>query len=307
MSTVTTRPSAGPGTIAMRHLPFGLLAALIGLAPWFIGGARLPLQNLWASDTPPDAMPIVLVPFSQYLIAEVLGLLVLGGAVAGVLARLSSTRDRRAATLWTMSGLTLGYLTATVQTAVVVRSGLLDDGRGGLYFGAILTVIVIGGLTALGTAAAWGLCGRPGVSVAASFGALALATWIGELLAPGTTTPGPTMTELLTSLRWLPAVLVGVVLAWCGLRGGRHIGAWFAALALLWIVPAGLMTVQYAVGSRVLLNNPAEALQAGLDLLPLALGPDGPSLATLPVALIIGLVGVAWRHHAVGSSPLSGE
>ena len=40
----------------------GAAAATLGLLPWLITGARLPLQNLWGTSTVPEEMPIGLLP-----------------------------------------------------------------------------------------------------------------------------------------------------------------------------------------------------------------------------------------------------
>ena len=40
----------------------GVLAGLLGLAPWLVSGAQLPLQNLWAKEVLPAQMPVSLLP-----------------------------------------------------------------------------------------------------------------------------------------------------------------------------------------------------------------------------------------------------
>lgn len=56
-----------PRTIGTpTYLALGAAAAIVGLIPWIITGMRLPLQNLWATDTRPADMPLALLPFSQY-------------------------------------------------------------------------------------------------------------------------------------------------------------------------------------------------------------------------------------------------
>lgn len=71
---VTTGTDITTGTARRRlnvwwRLAIGAVSAVLGLLPWLITGMRLPLQNLWAADTAPDAMPIVLLPFSQYALS----------------------------------------------------------------------------------------------------------------------------------------------------------------------------------------------------------------------------------------------
>ena len=59
----------------------GAGSAVVGLLPWMITGMRLPLQNLWASDTLPKSMPVALLPLSNYAVTLIAGLLVTGDAV----------------------------------------------------------------------------------------------------------------------------------------------------------------------------------------------------------------------------------
>jgi hypothetical protein len=64
-----------------------VVAALVGLLPWLITGIRRPLQNLRATSTSPESMPVALLPFSQYALTLIVGLIVTGSAIAGVVAR----------------------------------------------------------------------------------------------------------------------------------------------------------------------------------------------------------------------------
>ncbi|MEO5992604.1 MAG: hypothetical protein ABIP92_03500, partial [Arthrobacter sp.] len=47
-------------------------------------------------------------------------------------------------------------------------------------------------------------------------------------------------------------VLVGVALAWCGLRPAVRAVVWAVDLGLLWVVPAGFTAVSSVLGTRVL-------------------------------------------------------
>lgn len=84
---------------------------MLGLLPWLVTGMRLPLQNLWASETPPQEMPLVLLPFNQYTIALLAAGLVTGEAVAGIAAR--ALRDRLGAR---------GVVATLAALGLVVRS-----------------------------------------------------------------------------------------------------------------------------------------------------------------------------------------
>jgi hypothetical protein len=61
------------------------------LLPWLITGAALPAQNL---GVVPD-QPVVLLPISQYFLASIVGLLVIGAALAGPAARILRHRRPR--------------------------------------------------------------------------------------------------------------------------------------------------------------------------------------------------------------------
>ncbi|HLS64990.1 MAG TPA: hypothetical protein VK060_16525, partial [Ruania sp.] len=65
----------------------GVGAVLVGLLPWIRAGMQLPLQNLWAVQTLPEDMPLVLLPLNQYYLGTILALMVTAGLVGGVIAR----------------------------------------------------------------------------------------------------------------------------------------------------------------------------------------------------------------------------
>src|SRR5699024_1447578 len=118
---------------------------LIGLLPWFRAGLRLPLQNLWATPTLPEDMPVVLVPLNQYYLSTILALFVTAGLVGGVVARAAPPAHRALSGGLTAAGAFLAMTFACVQSALVVAAGLRTDEQSGTY----LTLVV-----------AWaGLCG----------------------------------------------------------------------------------------------------------------------------------------------------
>ena len=69
---------------AFGAIGVGIAAAVFGLMPWLISGIRLPGQNLWADGTLSDDMPYALLPFSQYYILMLFGMIVLPGGIVGV-------------------------------------------------------------------------------------------------------------------------------------------------------------------------------------------------------------------------------
>jgi hypothetical protein len=74
---------------------------------------------------------------------------------------------------------------------------------------------------------------------------------------------------------WIPAILVGCALAWCGLRPARRTAVWAVNLALLWVVPALFISVEYVLGTRVLAGDLREMLLMSRQILAATLGPAG--------------------------------
>ncbi len=267
----------------------GVGAVLVGLLPWFRAGLRLPLQNLWATQTLPEDMPLVLLPLNQYYLGAILALLVTAGLVGGVVARAAPPAHRALSGGLTLAGAFLAMTFACVQSALVLADGLDDDERSGTY---LTLVIVWAALCALGGLLVLALitrAPRAGATVAVALAAPAAGTWTSFLLAPSPVLTSPAVQTAVSYLRWLPAVLVGIALAWCGVRTAGRIGAWVMSLVLLWVLPAVLTAIAYVAGYRAA-ESLLESIGAGLDVLALALAPDiaGPPVL---VALAIGALG----------------
>lgn len=154
---------------AVRRPWFSLLAAVAASAlmlfpPW-VGGARLPLQNLWHEQTMPDDMPFALLPLSQYYAISIFGMVVLGGVLAGLVVRMLRLTPRAPAAL----GVLAVHVVVAVQSFAVLAAGrgMTDGSAGGrevLYFGGMLGGIVVAVLFAqLGFA----LCAGRSVALAA--------------------------------------------------------------------------------------------------------------------------------------------
>jgi hypothetical protein len=246
----------------------GVAAAFVGLLPWLVTGLRLPVQNLWATDTTPVLMPRALLPFSQYEITLIIGVLVVGSVVAGLLARVVSRRLPRHGGLVVAVGVLLVQLVSLVQTAVTVRAGLRDGREPAVYLGALVgvsTLAVLVGALALGLVAR---APRGGAVVGLSVGALALAPWLSgsstQFDTATTTAAAPALVFFFGLLRWVPAVLVGVAIGWGGVRTVGRVLAAGTGLVLLWLVPALTTAISSAAGTRVLAHDQREmALYAG--------------------------------------------
>lgn len=278
-----------------RALPLflGIGGAVLGLLPWVIAGT-LPLQNLWASPTMPEDMPFVLLPLSQYQATLLFSLVLLGGVFAGIAVRVVARR--RDVAVWPAAlGVALVHLVAIMQSFGVLAGGL-GLGRGGdsraiLYFAGILGGVIVAALLAqLGV---W-MTSRRSIGVAAlgvALAAVPFGSWVGRwfLAFTGEVFPPVFLPEL---LRWIPAIVVGAALVWCGVRPASRIVVWVVALLSLWLVPALFTAIQYGLGMRVLDGDVAEMARVSVQLFPMVLAE-----VWLPVvvALVIAVVGTVVR------------
>ncbi|WP_159618852.1 hypothetical protein [Ruania rhizosphaerae] len=278
----------------------GLTSVVVGLLPWLRTGPRLPLQNLWASEMSPEQMPLALLPLNQYHLVQLLGMLMTAGLIAGVIARLEPRARRHRSTGLTALGALVGMLAAGIQSGLVLAAGLEERSLATVYLAGVLTWAT---LSALGAVFVLGLIGRGrrgAAAIAVAFAAAPVAAWARMLLLPEPAMAAPEVIDVAGALRWLPAVLVGVALAWCGIRLSAKIAAWVLSLVLLWVMPALLTTIGYAADYRA---DVGERVGAGLDVLAAAMAPGiaGPPVL---VALAIAIVGASvaalvrwWRRR----------
>ncbi|MGW9159145.1 hypothetical protein [Microbacterium sp. NPDC055665] len=279
-----------------RALPFaiGVGGGVLGILPWLVGGGMLPLQNLWAAATMPEDMPFVLLPLSQYFATLLFSVLLLGGVFAGF--ALHFVARRRAVAVWPAAlGVLLVHVIAVMQSFAVLAGGL-GLGRGGdsramLYFAGLLGGVVAAIL--LSQLGFW-MTSRRSVGVVALgvvLAAVPFGNWISRFFVAVTGEVSPPL-FLPDLLRWLPAVVVGAALVWCGVRPAWRIVVWVAGLLALWILPALFTAIQYGLGMRVLDGNLPEMAQAAVQVFPMVLAE-----VWLPVvvALVIGVVGTVVR------------
>ncbi|HLS72453.1 MAG TPA: hypothetical protein VK046_01685 [Actinomycetaceae bacterium] len=302
----TPRPSVPPVVVGAL---LGIAGAVLGLLPWLVSGMPLPLQNLWAVDTMPADMPLALLPFNQYLVSQLAAVLVVGGAVAGLAARPLSARLGGRGFLAVPAGLLLVQAVAVVQTAAVVGGGLQERRESSLYLGLLVALSIFAVL--VGVAALWLIARAPraGALVGLGIGALMLAPWLQAPAAFGTLATDAGMI-VYTLGRWVPAVLVGVAIAWAGIGTvGRAVAA-FTVLLALWLVPALIIGVTSAAGTRILARDPAGMLEYGFGVFRLAATSPalvlGPVVAAIAVAAL-GLVVRSLRVTALPRSQATGE
>jgi hypothetical protein len=273
----------------------GVAAGIVGLLPWLITGMRLPLQNLWATETLPDRMPIVLLPFSQYALTLIAALIVTGAAVAALAVRATRVRQPRRGVVATFTGLLAAQVVAVAQTATVVRGGLADRAASDLYFAAVLAVAVLAILSGAGVFWLIAAAPRAGALIGVAIAAIAFGPWLSGLLVPMGTIPADWLGQLAGYTRWVPPVLIGVAIAWCGLGTIGRVIAAVASLLLLWVAPAIITGVTSAAGSRVLADVPLEMLDYAARVTGMAL--FLPELALPPIisAIVVAVAGLAVR------------
>ena len=267
----------------------GIGATLLGMLPWFRTGLQLPLQNLWATPTLPEDMPLALVPLNQYYVDAVLGLFVTAGVFGGLVARAAPPAHRALSGGLTAAGAFLAIGFACVQSALVLADGLVtEDERASTYLALVVAWAALSGLAGLLVLLLIARAPRAGATVAVALAAPAVGSWVQMLFAPSIALASPAVQTTVAYLHWLPAVLVGVALGWCGVRTSGRIGAWVMSLVLLWVVPAVLTVIGYMAGFRAS-GGVLESLGSGLDLFGLLLAPDiaGPPVL---LALVIGVL-----------------
>lgn len=98
------------------------------LFPSWVGGGRLPLQNLWHAQTMPEDMPFALLPLSQYYAINIFVMLLLGGVIAGLVVRVVR-RSRMLRTGSAALGVLLVHLIVTVQAFAVLGARARHLGR----------------------------------------------------------------------------------------------------------------------------------------------------------------------------------
>ena len=272
----------------------GIMAGLLGLAPWLITGAQLPLQNSWGSQVLPEQMPVSLLPLSQYELTTLVALLSSGGAMAGLAVRIWQPARRRLVAWCTASGVLAVQFSAAVQSFTVLDDGLTDGTLARVYFAGLLAGVIA--CIAAGVVALLLLAARSRALVALGAGLMAVpfTSWAGEWVV-GLVGQANVPAAVPTVARWIPALIVGCALAWCGLRPARQAVVWLADLALLWVVPALFISVGYVLGTRAIAGDLQEILLMSRQILAATLGPAGGALPTVLLALATALAGLGLR------------
>ena len=301
---ITQPESGGRSAPSWAEVLVGAVAAVVGLAPWLIAGARLPLQNLWEGGIPVDA-PVVLLPFSQYEVTSIFALLVVGGALAGVAARVLVSRgDGRRSALRVGSGLLAVQLFAAVQTVTAVGTGLRGGRDSAVYLAGIGGGLACCLLVSVGAFALIALAPRAGALVGLATGAIATGLWLPiAFIDPTGSTSAPMW--LLRAFTYALPILVGVAIAWAGVRTvGRAVSA-MASLALVWLAPPLTAAVGNALGSRILARDLAGMLDYGVGIFRQYATDATLVREPLALAVAVAVVGLVGRGVLVRRSELA--
>ena len=295
-------PAHAVGRDVAVALAIGLAAGLLGLAPWLITGALLPLQNLWGAQVMPAQMPLALLPLSQYDSTTLVALMVMGGASAGFAVRCWSPARRFLATGCAAGAVAAVQIAAAAQAFTVLAGGLAPGQRSSLYLAGMLAGVVAA--IAAGVVSLLLLAARSTALAALGVGLVAvpvvswLAAGAGEVAGVGNV---PALLNM--AWRWLPALLIGVALAWCGLRPAVRALVWLVDLGLLWVVPAIFTAVSSTLGTRVLAGDLPAMAAMGKQVFASALGPAGGAGPTIVLALAIAVIGTVIRAQARPNQP----
>lgn len=295
------RIGSAPADAPRREVPLwaaallSLAAALVGLLPWLVTGARLPEQELWTRPVPAGDMPIALLPFSRYALTQIFALLIVGTAVTGVVARGLRTRLSRRGLAVMLGTAPLVQAIAIAQAALVTNAGLPAGAEAAGYVtglvGASLLSLLIGGFAG----ALIALSPRAGAVIGLTLAAIAAPSWLSALFLPSALYGYGWSLPVLSFLPLVTSLLTGIAIAWAGIETAGRIGGALASLALLWIVPAAVTAIAAAGGSRVLAEDPAAMTEYALQVFAAALFSPAVAPRLVLVAAIVASLGSAVR------------
>ena len=135
-----------------------------------------------------------------------------------------------------------------------------------LYFAGLLAGVVLSLAAALIALLLVSSGSRALAALGVGLVAVPFASWLVEWVA-AVVGPLHIPAAVPTAARWIPAILVGCVLAWCGLRPARRAVVWLVDLVLLWVVPALFISVNYVLGTRVAAGDLQEMLLMSRQIL----------------------------------------
>lgn len=277
-----------------RQLPLvacsliGVVCAVVGLLPWVVTGMRQPhIHNPWVIGPIPEQMPIVLLPFNPPALAVMAALLIVGGAVAGVVTRALHARLPRHGLTAIMLGAVLVQLIAVVQTAAALGLDFRDLYRLTHYLTLSVLMILIGvlALTLISRAP------KAGALIGLGIGALLAGEWATASVVRVAMSGGDAGLAVLEAMHWLPPVLIGVAIAWAGVNTGGRVVAAITTVLGLWVVPA-LLTATSTAGSRPFHGTPWEMLEWAMLHLEVFAEPSNlvPLIVVATAVAVVGLL-----------------
>jgi hypothetical protein len=183
-------------------------------------------------------------------------------------------------------------LGALAHASWAVGSGLEASKRADLYVGALTgaaaITILIGVPVFLGIAR--GHAAPATIAVAAS--CVALSSWLAALVFAVIPLSAQVPLIVWRGIEWLPLVIAGAVIGWCGVRTVQRALASASALLLIWIVPALATAVSYGIGSRVYLRFLEELFPASKQVFFMALGTAGQGPQRIAITVVVAIL--AW-------------
>lgn len=281
-----------PGAWAMA-LPVGIVAAMLGLLPWWVSGARLPVQDLWDGTVRAAAMPITLLPYSQYFVVLIFALIIVGAAVAGIGGRL--LRVGGWGVLLLVAGSLLVQVTATAQTALVVREGLQERLESTLYVSALTAGTGLSILVGIVVTVLIARAPRAGALIGLTIGAIGMASWTGAVLVPPPASGDGPLSAVLVILPWIAPVLTGIAIAWSGIDTAGRVLSAILAVVLVWVAPAVTTAVVSALGSRALLRDGSDVVDYAAEVFRVALLTPEPALRPIIATVVVAAVGLLTR------------
>jgi len=301
MTPADTAERSPEAQTTIRSIPLwacllmGIGAAIVGLLPWILTGLRLPLQNLWATDVAADGMPLALLPFSQYSLTLIFGLIVVGSAAAGIAARATVERLPRGGFAMIAVGVLGVQALAIVQPAIVVRDGLQERSASTLYLGGLVAVCVVSFLVGFVALLLIARAPRAGALLGLTVGAVAASSWVAGFLRPLEATGPATLVGVADLLQWVTPVLVGVAIAWAGVNTVGRVLAVLTSLALVWLAPAAMTGISNAAGSRVFADDILDMIDYAVSVFRTALFTPEIALRPIIAAIVVAVVGLLVR------------
>lgn len=237
----------------------GVLSAALGLAPWIIMRAELPVQNLSLSGGIPEPAPWALLPFGQYEVLRLLALLYFGGLIAGMTTRYLVARGWMVSSLGVTAGLLAVQLLAFFQSLTqVVYSIGLDRGLAQFYVVGMSLLILLSILLAFTGFRLLTRASRAAAAPALVFGAMLFVPWAGLLLRFGKIPPlivGWVSFDTLITILLLSAALI-----FAASQPGRWQLSWAISLVGIWLFVIVVGSLQHVIGSRAILSQGPEQM-----------------------------------------------